>query len=932
MSKKGYVIPHTHWDREWRYALWESRVNLANMMDELIGILENQEEYKCFLLDGQFVPIKDYLFLRPENEARLKKLVADGRIRIGPWYTLPDLYPVSGESIVRNLLRGRKECEAFGGILSVGYESFGWGQPSQFPQIYKGFGIDTVIVAKKVDSSRAKNCEFAWVGKDGTTVLATRLGQEARANFFMHSYMRIMSGKEYKSDEFRFDYDAGDLVYHTADIPEYEQDYHRITDSQKIHTENLREIALKSWHAMDETLLPDDRAMMDGSDHTYAQPKIVEVLRHINKAVEEDGIVFAMSDIEEYAALLKEKLPLDTLPKVYGELRDGPPQGVTGNALMTRPMLKRKNRKVQNALMDTAEPLAVAGMLTGQAYPSIYLDTAMDYLLLSHSHDCINGVTQDKTVNDVMYRLDQAGEIADVVTQESVKHILKNIDGGAFGKSDALLLVVNPLPFPRREIVEAYVDLPREEDIWSFDILDADGNSMNVQQLARDERVIPVVSLTSRPEPFYVDRHRVQFESGLLPSGGYKVFRVVKKSTLPRKTEAWAPSRKTLGKEIAVSPLRLENEFLRADILGDGSVRLLDKKMGQEYGPLNYFEDTGDVGDYWIYYPPYQNKTFTTKGMTAELALEENTELQATVTAKLKWELPAFADRPRNYVRGRSARSEQTDIETLYVRYTLRKGENMLRVHTELDNKISDHRMAVQFETGVSPQKADAQGHFCVDRRDVLPLRDEDGRWYNEMTTQPMQDFVSVAENGRGFAVVTDCLSEYDASKPGLLSCTLMRGMKNILCTEFRSFSEYNTQDGGQSHGRLTYDYALLPHAGETLPLMETAKRFNIPAKTIQFTACTKTGGTLPAEQSFYSVEGASVSAIKKAEHSENIVIRLFNADEKAHEARIRLIQPVRKAYRTDLAEQRSGEAEVRGGAVVVEIGANKIVTLELEV
>ncbi len=32
------------------------------------------------------------------------------------------------------------------------------------------------------------------------------------------------------------------------------------------------------------------------------------------------------------------------------------------------------------------------------------------------------------------------------------------------------------------------------------------------------------------------------------------------------------------------------------------------------------------------------------------------------------------------------------------------------------------------------------------------------------------------------------------------------------------------------------------------------------------------------------------------------------------------------------MAEQRSGEAEVRGGAVVVEIGANKIVTLELEV
>lgn len=125
-KSKGYIIPHTHWDREWRYPIWENRMYLVDMLDELIETLEKNPEYKSFLFDGQVVGIEDYLQVRPEKKETLCRLIAEGRIAVGPWYTLPDLYPISGESMVRNLLKGRREAEKLGKCMEIGYESFGW--------------------------------------------------------------------------------------------------------------------------------------------------------------------------------------------------------------------------------------------------------------------------------------------------------------------------------------------------------------------------------------------------------------------------------------------------------------------------------------------------------------------------------------------------------------------------------------------------------------------------------------------------------------------------------------------------------------------------------------------------------------------------------------------------------------------------------------
>ena len=93
MSEKPYiahVCPHTHWDREWYSPFQTYRMRLVRLMDHLLDTLEQDSDFRLFNLDGQTIPLTDYLEIRPENETRLRNLISDGRIIIGPWFTMPD--------------------------------------------------------------------------------------------------------------------------------------------------------------------------------------------------------------------------------------------------------------------------------------------------------------------------------------------------------------------------------------------------------------------------------------------------------------------------------------------------------------------------------------------------------------------------------------------------------------------------------------------------------------------------------------------------------------------------------------------------------------------------------------------------------------------------------------------------------------------------
>ncbi len=100
------VVSHTHWDREWYQSFQEYRIRLVQLTDRLLDLLARDPGYRYFTFDGQTIILEDYLQVRPEQEAALRRYVQEGRLLIGPWYVLPDEFLVSPEATIRNLILG----------------------------------------------------------------------------------------------------------------------------------------------------------------------------------------------------------------------------------------------------------------------------------------------------------------------------------------------------------------------------------------------------------------------------------------------------------------------------------------------------------------------------------------------------------------------------------------------------------------------------------------------------------------------------------------------------------------------------------------------------------------------------------------------------------------------------------------------------------
>src|SRR5947209_20240061 len=172
-----FVVPHTHWDREWYRPFEHFRLMLGSVVDEVLDTLETDPVFTSFTLDGQAIVLEDYVAVRPENEPRLRALIAAGRIEIGPSYVLPDEFLVGAEPLVRNLLIGRSVCRQFGGRpSSAGYLPDSFGHPLQLPQILAGFGIGTMLFSRGLgDELDDVGIAFNWTAPDGSAVRALHL-------------------------------------------------------------------------------------------------------------------------------------------------------------------------------------------------------------------------------------------------------------------------------------------------------------------------------------------------------------------------------------------------------------------------------------------------------------------------------------------------------------------------------------------------------------------------------------------------------------------------------------------------------------------------------------------------------------------------------------------------------------------------------------
>ncbi len=140
---------------------------------------------------------------------------------------------------------------------------------------------------------------------------------------------------------------------------------------------------------------------------------------------------------------------------------------------------------------------------------------------------------------------------------------------------------------------------------------------------------------------------------------------------------------------------------------------------------------------------------------------------------------------------------------------------------------------------------------------------------------QPMQKFVSVSENGEGFAVTTDSRTAYDC-KNGEIRVTALRSPIFADHYGIRDASSEFSEQGEQE-----FNFALSPFGGNTARLYQLSELMLNPLAVI---AGTYHKGGLPSALSALKVseENIQVTAFKTAEDGDGYILRCHETDGRA--------------------------------------------------
>ena len=357
------VVPHTHWDREWYLPFEVFRLRLGAVVDGVLDVLEDNPVFASFTLDGQAIVLEDYAELRPENEGRLRALIAEHRLEAGPWYVLPDEILVGGESLVRNLLLGRRVCRRFGTEpTDAAYEPDSFGHPAQLPQILAGFGLRTFLFSRGMgDQLDEVGVVFRWRAASAEVVACQFL-------------------------------------------PHYDN-FARLTTAEDA-AERVERI-VERFGAMLEGARCGTIVLANGSDHLPVQPQLPELCAEL-------GPSFRIGRFSEFTP------SSEGLPAYEGELVGSRLQNVLRGVNSSRVYIKQANERAERRLLAAETVAALRALRAGDAFPHADVRLAWRDLLRNHPHDSICGCSCDEVHRDMVVRYEQLDRTIGAVAREAL--------------------------------------------------------------------------------------------------------------------------------------------------------------------------------------------------------------------------------------------------------------------------------------------------------------------------------------------------------------------------------------------------------------------------------------------------------------------------------------------------------------------------------
>jgi alpha-mannosidase len=506
---------------------------------------------------------------------------------VGGMWIEPDLNMPDGESLVRQLLVGKRYFKQHLGVdVRIGWNPDSFGYNWQLPQIYKKSGVDYFVTQKMSwnETNQLPLKLFWWQSPDGSRVLT----------YFPGTY-------------------SGDI-----DPLKLTNDLHR---GQTL-APGLREMLHlygEGDHGGGPTRAMFDRGLL-WSDPTAVFPKLnfataQTFFSDVETKVNSDSPVWnykSMVAAPKLPAAPEGKIEIPVWnDELYFEFHRG--------VFTTQANHKRNMRESEEQLLD-AEKYSALAWLEGDAYPGAELTEGWKKALFNQFHDLAAGSGIGVIYKDAQKDYDVIRWTTNEASANALHTLAARVNTKSAIPGGVPVMVWNPLAWQRDDLVTLDVQMPAKTAVVS--VLDAGG------------KALPMQIISSKPE---TNTFHLLVRAREVPSLGYQVLQVV-------------PGSRPVATDLKAHELTLENSALRVVVDGrTGCITsLYDKKAGFESIAANgcgnqliAFHDNPKEYDAWNIDANFEEGS-QPLDQAESVQLVEQGPLRATIRISRHWQSSKF--------------------------------------------------------------------------------------------------------------------------------------------------------------------------------------------------------------------------------------------------------------------------------------------------
>lgn len=811
-----HLTGNSHIDAAWLWP-WTETVDVVHRTFGTAAQLMN--EYPTYTFTQSAAQYNVWMADKyPQLNDQIAQRIKERRWEVvGGMWVEPDLNMPDGESLVRQLLIGKRTYKQLYGVdVRIGWNPDSFGYNWQLPQIYKKSGVDYFVTQKMSwnETNQLPLKLFWWESPDGSKILT----------YFPDGY-----GNN-NLNPIRL---SNDLVHARELAP---------------GLTNLMDLYGVGDHGGGAT-----RALLDQGLHWMKPDKVVPQMQfgiaqtYFNDVQAKIG---GESPVWNYESVAKGDITVPTPPggkiaiptwrdELYLEFHRG---------VFTTQSHHKRNMRESEELVLNAEKYASFAWLDRRPYPSTELNDAWKKVLFNQFHDLAAGSGIGVIYKEAQKDYDQVRWAANEVSSKSLQDLGELINTrAATGPNGVLLMVVNPLGWQRSGLVEADVQMPM-----------ATASGVSVLDFAG--RVLPSEILSSNRA---INAYHLLIKTDDIPSLGYEVLRVV-------------PGRRSFATDIKLDGTTIENASLRVKIdPATGCITsLYDKKTNFETltpgscgNELIAFTDKPKMFDAWNIDANFVDH-FTKLDHADSVRVLESGPLRAVVQVTRTWQKSKFVQ----------------NIE-------LYDGMDEVNVVNDIDWHETHVLLKAAFDlTAASPMATYEIPYGTIERSTT-----RNNSWEKAKFEVPAIRWADLGDHQHGFSLINESKYGYDAVGH-ILRLSLLRSP--------------TSPDPDADRGHHHFSYALYPHAGDWKQALTVRRGYDYDYK-LHAAQVDAHSGILPLKYSFFAPQADNVviTAVKKSEDDNALIVRLYEWAGKQGNVRIRIPKGAGTAQLTDLMEHAEGSS-----------------------